>query len=208
MRTNKLLLLALSILFLCQATKEVIAMPTLNKKYTAALNRIQSVMPNNNTDRAILIDISTQTLRLYAANKEISAYPISSSKFGIGSKKNSNKTPLGVHRVQNKIGKNAPLGTIFRARANTGKKAEIITEPIDIKTDLVTTRIIWLKGMEEGLNSGEGVDSYKRYIYIHGTPEEGLIGTPASHGCIRMKNNDVIELFDKIEKKTPVVILD
>jgi lipoprotein-anchoring transpeptidase ErfK/SrfK len=71
---------------------------------------------------------------------------------------------------------------------------------------LITTRILWLRGLEPGRNSGKRVDSFRRFIYIHGTPDEGLIGTPASHGCIRMKNADVLELFDRVEVGTPVLI--
>lgn len=208
MKTKTLLFLAVSIFIFCQTTKETQAMPNLNKKYESALKRIKTVLPKNTIGDAVVVDTTDQTLHFFADNeKEVSTYPISSSKFGIGNKKNSNKTPLGVHRVSDMIGADAPLGTIFRARANTGKTAEIITDPIDIKTDLVTSRIIWLAGMESGLNKGEGIDSYKRYIYIHGTPEEGLIGKPASHGCIRMKNKDVIELFNRIKEKTPVIII-
>ena len=98
------------------------------------------------------------------------------------------------------------MGTIFKARINTKKIAHIYTDKTDNEEDLVTTRILWLKGMEIGLNTGEGIDSYKRYIYIHGTNEEGLIGSPASHGCIRMNNKDVSELFNLVTTKTLVYI--
>lgn len=86
---------------------------------------------------------------------------------------------------------------------NSGKTTEI---GIDTKEDLVTTRIMWLKGLEAGINKGKGIDSYNRRIYIHGTPEEGLIGRPASYGCIRMKNKDVIELFNLLKEGTLVEI--
>lgn len=183
-------------------------MPKQTKKYNKALTYIKEIVPKNTVGKAIVVDLSSQLLCLFEDDSQTAVYPISSSKFGIGNKKNSNKTPLGVHAVQNMIGKDAPLGTIFRARGNTKKIAKIYTEPVDVKQDLVTTRIIWLKGLEPDINSGEGIDSYKRYIYIHGTPEEGLIGQPASHGCIRMKNADVIELFAQIKKKTPVIIVE
>lgn len=187
--------------------KDTFAMHTKTEKQIDALAYINKV-PNINTNgKAIIVDISAQLLHLFDNEMLINSYPISSSKFGIGNKQNSNQTPLGVHIVQNMIGKNAPLGTIFKARANTNKIAKIYKDPIDIETDLVTTRIIWLKGMEPNINSGDGIDSYSRYIYIHGTPEEGLIGQPASHGCIRMINKDVIELFNSISKKTPVIIV-
>lgn len=206
MKTKTLIYAALSILFVTLSAANSLAMS--KNKINTALNKIESVISKKTTDNALIVDISTQTIYFVKDGKEIKNYPISSSKFGIGSTKNSNKTPLGVHRIENMIGEDAPLGTIFVARGNTGKKAKIITEPIDIKSDMVTSRIMWLKGLEDGVNSGNGIDSYKRYIYIHGTPEEGLIGKPASHGCIRMKNKDVIELFSKVTEKTPVIIVE
>jgi lipoprotein-anchoring transpeptidase ErfK/SrfK len=134
------------------------------------------------------------------------SYPVSTSKFGVGNRENSNKTPLGTHRVKMKYGDNAPLGTVFQARVNTGKVATIHTDSTDREEDLITSRILWLEGLEPGKNRGKGIDSYRRYIYIHGTPEEGLIGTPASHGCIRMKNQEVVELFEKVPVGTLVEI--
>jgi len=155
----------------------------------------------------IVVDISEQLLIVYnTKNSILKSYPISTSKYGIGNQANSNKTPLGKHIVANKIGYNAPLGTIFKARINTGEIATIYTDKTDKQEDLVTSRILWLRGVENGTNSGEGIDSFKRFIYIHGTNEEGLIGKPASHGCVRMNNKDVIELFSLIEKKTVVYI--
>ncbi|GAH92165.1 unnamed protein product [marine sediment metagenome] len=133
-------------------------------------------------------------------------YPVSTSKYGVGNEKNSMKTPLGTHFIAEKIGDGAKIGTIFELCENTGEIAEIYTDAKDIKEDVITTRILWLKGIVPGVNEGEGVDSYNRHIYIHGSPEEGLIGTPASNGCIRMKNKDIIELFDSISEGTLVGI--
>jgi Uncharacterized protein conserved in bacteria len=110
------------------------------------------------------------------------------------------------HKIKDKIGDNADLNTIFVSRINTKRKASIISEDIDSDDDHVTSRILWLDGQEEGLNKGKGVDSYNRYIYIHGTHEEGLIGQKASHGCIRMFNNDVIYLYDIVKEGTNVYI--
>jgi len=104
------------------------------------------------------------------------------------------------------IGSSATKDTIFISRINTKRAATLIKEPIDTDNDYVTSRIMWLEGEEEGFNKGGSVDSYKRYIYIHGTQEEGLIGTKASHGCIRMFNNDVIDLFEKVNIGTKVYI--
>lgn len=155
-----------------------------------------------------LVRISDQSLSLVREGEIDKVYRISTSKYGIGNEANSNKTPLGIHRVEEKFGKGAPVGTIFRARGNTGKTARIHTDETDVEEDLITTRILWLKGLEKGINQGKGIDSYERMIYIHGTPEEGLIGRPASHGCVRMKNDEVVELFDRLEKGALVVIVE
>jgi len=156
----------------------------------------------------IVIDISEQQLYLYKGKQAIKdnlikSYPVSTSKYGIGSQAGSNKTPLGRHRIQNKIGDGAPEGMIFKARQNTGIIAKINGKD---RSDFVTTRIMWLKGLEPGKNRGRRIDSYKRYIYIHGTAEEDKIGQPASHGCIRMYNSDVIDLFDRLKEGTEVDI--
>jgi lipoprotein-anchoring transpeptidase ErfK/SrfK len=105
------------------------------------------------------------------------------------------------------IGDNAEINSIFKARINTQRLAKIIHEHIDTDDDYVTSRILWLTGEEPGKNSGVGIDSYSRYIYIHGTQEEGLIGSKASHGCIRMFNNDVVSLYKIVKKGTKVNIL-
>ena len=154
----------------------------------------------------IIIDISEQRLYLFEEGILKQSFPVSTSKFGEGSIENSYKTPLGFHEIKEKIGTNVPINTIFVARENTNRVVKIINENIDSDNDFVTSRILWLDGLEEGINRGYGVDSYNRYIYIHGTHEEGLVGQKASHGCIRMFNQDVIYLYDKVEKGTKVLI--
>ena len=154
----------------------------------------------------IEIDISKQRLFLLDNMEIVRSYPISSSKYGEGSTQNSFKTPLGNHVIKEMIGNNAIKNTIFTSRINTKRQAEIIHDEAKSDNDYVTTRIMWLDGQEEGKNKGKGVDSYRRYIYIHGTHEEGLIGQKASHGCIRMFNSDVIELFNDVKKGTKVYI--
>ena len=154
----------------------------------------------------IEIDISKQRLFLLDNMTIVRSYTISSSKYGEGSTQNSFKTPLGNHVIREMIGNNAIKNTIFTSRINTKRQAEIIHDEAKSDNDYVTTRIMWLDGQEEGKNKGKGVDSYQRYIYIHGTHEEGLIGQKASHGCIRMFNSDVIELFNDVKKGTKVYI--
>ena len=154
----------------------------------------------------IEVDISEQRLYLIENNLIKASYPISTSKYGEGSIQNSFKTPLGEHSIKEMIGEEAEINTIFTSRINTKRSATIIDQYEDTDNDYVTSRIIWLDGEEEGFNKGGNVDSFRRYIYIHGTHEEGLIGTKASHGCIRMFNYDVIELFKLVNIRTKVLI--
>ena len=157
-------------------------------------------------EQLIFVDIETQQLFLLNKGKLSKNYLISSSYYGTGSKENSLRTPLGRHEIYKKLGENLPINAILKGRVWNGAVAEIIREPIDTEFDHVTSRILWLDGLEIGKNKGKGIDSRERYIYIHGTAEEGLIGKPASDGCIRMYNRDVIELFDLVDEKAQVWI--
>ena len=169
--------------------------------------RLGEVFITDNKDiSSIVVDISEQRLYLVKNLEILKSFPISSSKFGEGSAENSFKTPLGKHEIKKKIGYEVPKNTIFKSRINTKRSAVIINSDLDTEDDYVTSRIMWLDGLEYGKNKGKGVDSYDRYIYIHGTHEEGLIGTKASHGCIRMFNDDVIDLFNDVEEGTYVLI--
>lgn len=157
--------------------------------------------------KAILIKISEQRLYVLQNRRVMSLYSVSTSRHGTGNQAGSYKTPLGVHRIAEKIGDGCRAGEIIKARKPTGRLAAIIAEPYSMEQDAITTRILWLEGLESGVNLGADVDSYARYIYIHGTPEEGLIGQPASIGCIRMKNADIIDLFNSVDEGTLVHIL-
>jgi len=149
---------------------------------------------------SINVSISIQKIYLYRGSKLIRAYPISTSQYGIGNKYGSNKTPLGKHRIYSKIGRNAPIGTIFVKRRKTGKIAKVSRKLQQTDHDFITTRILRLEGLEEGKNRGSNVDTLKRCVYIHGTTAEGLIGKPSSQGCVRMKNKDIVELFDLVRR--------
>jgi hypothetical protein len=164
--------------------------------------------PEHNIKELLFVAIKQQRIYLIRHEKMITSYPISTSKFGLGEVVNSKKTPLGLHKIQNKIGKGVPLRGIIKGGVFTGKKAELQHHPISMDNDFVTTRLLWIRGVEQGKNLGGNVDSYSRRIYIHGTPEEGLIGKPSSHGCIRMTNHEVKELFELVEKGLHVMILN
>jgi hypothetical protein len=171
------------------------------------LRHLAERYPGYSTDQVILIDATIQRLMLIEHGQVVSSWIISTAEAGLGSRKGSNKTPLGVHRIKQRYGDGAAPGTIFKARRNTGRIAKILTEPgARSNADNVTTRILWLDGLEPGANKGGNVDSFERYIYIHGTDEEGRLGQPASHGCIRMANLDVIDLYQRVGIDTLVVI--
>jgi len=182
---------------------------TLLDKNRIFLNMNEDILLEiKDLEESIIVNISTQKLYYLKKGTVYREYIISSSKYGIGSKENSYKTPLGKHKISEKIGNNLPYGAVLKGRKWTGSIANIITESIDTDLDIVTSRILWLEGLEAGLNKGPGIGSKERFIYIHGTAEEGLIGKPASDGCIRMYNTDVIELFDKVSLDTNVWILN
>jgi len=158
----------------------------------------------------IEVDLRLQQLYLWEPSPEsdilLRQYPVSTASNGAGEQNGSYCTPRGRHRIADKIGAGAPLCAAFKARAWTG---EIWTPELDTAhpgRDWILTRILWLDGLEPGKNKGGTVDTHKRYIYIHGTHEEHKLGTPASHGCIRMKNADVAELFDFVDVGTEVKI--
>lgn len=156
---------------------------------------------------ALLVKIDEQRLYLLQENRVSQVYPVSTSRYGVGNKEGSHQTPLGAHNIAEKIGDHCRPGEIIKARIPTGKLAEICVDAHATGQDVITSRVLWLRGLESGINRGGDVDSYRRYIYIHGTAEEGLIGKPASIGCVRMKNADVIDLYDRVAVGTPVMIL-
>ena len=146
----------------------------------------------------INISVSSQKLSLFQEGELISSYKVSTALKGVGQEKNTNKTPLGNHIIRAMIGRNLPIYAVIKARRFTN---QIWTKELDSSSttvDLILSRVIWLSGKDLGRNRLGNVDTMQRYIYIHGTNEEHLLGTPSSHGCIRMSNEDVIELFDLV----------
>ncbi|MCX7826666.1 MAG: L,D-transpeptidase [Verrucomicrobiae bacterium] len=158
---------------------------------------------------AILVSVDRQRLVLCRPGLPPLEWPVSTSKFGVGNQQGSYCTPTGLHRIAEKIGRGMPLNTVFKNRLPV--EPPPIGDPqsntsYDLGDDLIMSRILWLTGCEPGINQGGNVDSHDRYIYIHGTNQEERIGTPASHGCIRMRRADVAELFEMVEVGTPVMI--
>jgi len=154
---------------------------------------------------SIEVSIQDQLLRI-KLDEEYIEYPISTAKLGIGQKEGSNQTPIGWHQIRAKIGAEQPINSVFIGRRPTGEiyNDKLAKEAPD--RDWILTRILWLSGCELGRNRLGNVDSMRRYIYIHGTPDSEPMGVPESHGCIRMRNSDVIALFNLLEVGSPVWI--
>jgi L,D-transpeptidase YbiS len=145
---------------------------------------------------SIYISVAQQRLNLKRGRVTQCSFPISTSKFGLGSEEGSFKTPTGRFRIAEKIGDHQPIGVAYKSRVPVDASPEMLAGD-----DLVMSRILWLDGLDP-----TNANTHERYIYIHGTNHEELIGEPASHGCIRMKNADVAELFELVAVGTPVVI--
>jgi lipoprotein-anchoring transpeptidase ErfK/SrfK len=152
--------------------------------------------PNPHQKLSLRVDVARQTLYLLSNGAAVKSWPVSTSKFGLGSEPGSFKTPLGRFRICEKFGQGAPAWAVFRSRIPTGEMARPGTDE-----DGVLSRILWLEGLD-----AENENTRDRFIYIHGTNQEDQIGIPASHGCVRLRNDDVIELFELAPSGTEVEI--
>ena len=154
----------------------------------------------------IKISISKQQLFLFDGENIAREYSVSTAKNGVGERKNSECTPRGEHIIAEKIGQGAKQDSVFIGRVETNELYNPEMRDLYPDRDWILTRILWLSGAEEGKNKGGDVDSYDRYIYIHGSPADIKMGKPGSKGCIRMHNCDVIELYDLVSVGTMVTI--
>ncbi|MEO8589025.1 MAG: L,D-transpeptidase [Flavobacteriales bacterium] len=154
----------------------------------------------------LYISVRRQSLFHVRSGHLLAEYPVSTASAGLGSLVDSYRTPTGLHRVTQKIGGQVPPLGILRDREFTGAFADPDFAGLD--KDWITSRILWLSGLEPGVNQGGDVDSHERFIYIHGTANENSVGTPNSMGCVRMRNSDIIALFEGVPVGTLVVILD
>ncbi|MEI8292529.1 MAG: L,D-transpeptidase [bacterium] len=145
----------------------------------------------------MVVSVADQKMVLLRDGKPISCYSVSTSKFGVGDTPGSCATPLGVLRVKEKFGHGVPAGMVFKSRQPTGEVLRVDAPG----RDPIVTRILWLDGLD-----ATNRNAYRRFIYIHGTPEERNIGRPSSYGCIRMKSKDVIELFDTVGLNSKILI--
>ena len=159
-----------------------------------------------NDEKFIDVNIIKQQLRLLNNGIVISSYPVSTAKNGVGQLNGSECTPLGWHTIRAKIGADAEENTVFVGRRNT---SEIFNEALrseNPERDWILTRILWLSGLEKEKNRGGEVDTMRRYIYIHGCPDADSFNKPSSHGCLKMHNKDVVDLFDNVNAGTRVYI--
>jgi hypothetical protein len=159
-------------------------------------------------ERCIRVLLTAQRLELLEGDRIVLQFPVSTSKYGVGESIGSERTPRGRHEIAKKIGGSERNGAVFIGREPTGEICTPELMKAQPGRDWIISRILWLRGLEEGFNLGGAVDTESRYIYIHGTPEEDQIKYPSSHGCIRMRSDDVIELFELVDIGTRVDIVE
>ena len=157
-------------------------------------------------EKIIDIDVTKQQLTLLEDDTVIAHYGVSTAKNGVGQQNGSECTPLGWHTIRAKIGSSAKENSVFVARRETGELFSEELKQQHPERDWILTRILWLRGMEAGKNWGGEVDTMRRYIYIHGCPDSDSFSAPSSHGCVKMRNKDIIELFSNVNAGTRVLI--
>lgn len=156
-------------------------------------------------DRILLVRIATATLQFYRSGVLVKSYPVSTSKRPPSNVKHSLGTPSGLHEIAERIGAGQPPGMVFKSRVSTGRHYSELPDATG-HDNLITSRILWLRGLEPGLNRDGEVDTYSRYIYIHGTNHEARIGEPMSAGCVLMRNLDIVELYELLRHGDQVMI--
>ncbi len=171
------------------------------------MNRIGSGLGIKPADRLLLVRIGASTLQFYSHGDLVKSYVISTSRRPPSNLKNSLGTPRGLHEIAERIGAGQPPGTVFDSRVPTGRHfSELPDETAD--SNLITSRILWLRGLEPGVNRDGEVDTYSRYVYLHGTNREEEIGKPLSAGCVLMRNLDIVELYESVRVGDWVWIID
>lgn len=157
-------------------------------------------------NHSIVVNIAEQRLQLHAGDAVVMDVAIATAKNGPGEQMGSECTPRGWHKVRAMIGAGAPANTVFVGRRDTGETYSPNLRTQFPDRDWILTRILWLSGLEPGKNRLGSVDTMRRYIYIHGCPDDDAMGVPSSHGCVKMRNSDVIALFDAVELGVRVYI--
>lgn len=157
----------------------------------------------------LTVQIGSATMQFFRQGELVGSYGISSSKRPPSNLKNSLGTPRGLHEIAERIGAGQPPGMVFKSRVPTGRHySELLTSEDGRADNLITSRILWLRGLEPGVNRGGDVDTYERYVYIHGTNHDARVGEPLSSGCVLMRNLDIIELYEEVRAGDLVWIAD
>jgi len=157
--------------------------------------------------RILTVRLATQTLQFFRDGKLVRSYAVSTSRRPPSNVKDSLGTPRGLHEIAERIGDGQPPGMVFKSRVPTGRHFAELPDA-GTNDNLITTRILWLRGLEPGVNRGGDVDTYERYVYIHGTNHEDRLGERLSAGCVLMRNLDIIELYDQVRAADQVLISD
>lgn len=164
-------------------------------------NQTENELPMRRSKSLLRISVEKQTAELWSNGRLVTTFPVSTSKYGVGSALDSEKTPIGRFEIAKKIGGDAPIGAVFKERTFTGLVWPGDAEGSEENEDLILTRILWLHGLEP-----RNANTRERCIYLHGTNQERALKTPCSHGCVRFSNLDIAQLFDLVEEGTPVEI--
>jgi hypothetical protein len=172
-----------------------------------SLNETRSRLGIKPSDRVLVVRLEPSTLQFYVQGALVKSYAVSTSRLPPSNIRDSLGTPRGLHEISERIGAGQPAGMVFDARMPTGRHFSELSD-VRPEANLVATRILWLRGLEPGVNRGGDVDSHDRFIYIHGTNREDRIGRPASAGCVLMRNLDIIELYDQVRVGDQVYIVD
>jgi hypothetical protein len=159
-------------------------------------------------ERLLAVRISTATLQFFRQGELVRSYVISTSKRPPSNIKNSLGTPRGLHEIAERIGAGQPPGMVFKARVPTGRHFHEVLEREPDNDNLITSRILWLRGLEPGINRGGEVDTYERYVYVRGTNHDDRIGEPLSSGCVLMRNLDIVEIYEQVRAGDQVWIAD
>lgn len=170
-------------------------------------NQTRSRLGIKPADRVLLVRIGTATLQFYRQGALVKSYAISTSKRPPSNIKDSLGTPRGLHEIAERIGAGQPPGMVFKARVPTGRHYHEFPDASE-NNNLITGRILWLRGLEVGVNRGGNVDTYERYVYVHGTNHEDRIGEPLSSGCVLMRNLDIVELYEEVRGGDHVMIVN
>ena len=169
---------------------------------------ISSKYPSEQFKDYLYVGIKRQELYYFSEGELQNIFVVSTATNGAGNNISSNQTPVGLHFIKEKIGKDEPIGTLFKNKKTTGDKVYLHVDNVGFSKDEITSRILSLSGKEQGINKGKKFDTYSRGIYIHGTSDEANLGKARSHGCVRMKNTDICNLFVFVEEGTLVVLFD